>query len=630
MRSVRPVPALVAAATVTLLAVTATPASAVPTPPRIVVTEGGTQPVFDYAQAIRERLWVETSVDSDSDGQPDRVEVRVIRPAGTGQGLKVPVIFQPSPYYAGLNDIPNHDDVDRDDPGLAYRAPSTVDRAETIVFGGYLDNYFVPRGYAVVFADSLGTGGSTGCPTSGGENETQGMKAVVDWVNGRARGFDATGAEAPADWSTGKVGMIGVSYNGTLPNAVAATGVEGLTTIVPIAGISSWYDYYRAGGGVVAPFPFQGEDLDILAKAVLTRQNPEVCAPVMAELEQRQDRETGDYSPYWAERNYVDDADKVRASVFVVHGLNDWNVRTKNSVQWWEALAAHHVPRKIWLHQGPHTDPFNVRRAEWLSSLHRWFDFWLYGVRNGIMDEPMADVETAPNQWRTSRTWPVPTSVPVPLFLGPATAGDDPRPGTLDRLPTGFGERQSFVDDTTQTAEQLVDAELAADPNRLAYLTTPLAHDVRLSGTPQLTVRAGLDGRSPYLTALLVDYGTDTRFAGLVTVPGQDCVAPGIPEDPGCFNKRAYRTAETPWKIVSRGWLDVRNRYSPAHETPVTAGRTYTLTWRLQPQDHVFRAGHRIGLVLLSTDRDHTLRYRTGTVVSAELGLSNLLLPLSG
>ena len=55
----------------------------------------------------------------------------------------------------------------------------------------------MPRGYAVVFADSLGTGGSDGCPTSGGENETLGMKAVVDWLNGRARGFDAGGAAGP-------------------------------------------------------------------------------------------------------------------------------------------------------------------------------------------------------------------------------------------------------------------------------------------------------------------------------------------------------------------------------------------------------------------------------------------------
>jgi X-Pro dipeptidyl-peptidase len=627
MRSVRRLFTFTAAATAAMLAVTMTPASAVPTPPGVVVENGVTQPVFDYTQAIRERLYVETEIDSDSDGKRDRVEVRVIRPAETERGLKVPVIFQPSPYYAGLNDIPNHDDIDRDDPSAARSAGGADRAAETIVFAGYLDNYFVPRGYAVIFADSIGTGGSDGCPTSGDPNETLGMKAVVDWLNGRARGFTPDGGNAAATWSTGKVGMMGVSYNGTLPNAVASTGVRGLETIVPIAAISSWYDYYRANGGVVAPFPFQGEDTDILAKLVLTRKNPEVCAGVMADLERRQDRETGDYSSYWHERNYVKDAHKVRASVFLVHGLNDWNVRTKNGVQWWNALSAHGVKRKIWLHQGPHTDPFNVRRAEWIATLHRWFDFWLHGVRNGIMNEPMADVETAPNQWATSRTWPVPGTSPTPLFLGPAAA--DGRPGTLGRWPAGFGREQSFVDDTAQTAEQLVDNELAADPNRLAFLTTSLDRDVRLSGTPRVTVRASLDGRSPYLTALLVDYGTDTRFAGITTVPGQDCIAPGIPEDPGCFNKRAYVTRETPWKIVSRGWLDVRNRYSQWDETPVTAGRTYTLSWDLQPQDHIFKAGHRIGLVLISTDRDHTLRYRTGTVVEAELGLSHLLLPLS-
>jgi X-Pro dipeptidyl-peptidase len=622
----RQISTLIAAATVTVLATTSTPASAAPAPPTIVVANGVTQPVFDYTQAIRERLWVQTAVDSDNDGQRDRVEVRVIRPAETGRGLKVPVIFQPSPYYAGLNDIPNHDDIDRDDPATR-RAAGASTKAETIVFAGYLDNYFVPRGYAVVFADSLGTGGSTGCPTSGGENETLGMKAVVDWLSGRAPGVDETGAAKRATWSTGRVGMIGVSYNGTLPNAVASTGVRGLETIVPIAGISSWYDYYRANGGVVAPGTFQGEDLDVLARLVLTRQNPEVCAGLMDEIEARQDRETGDYSAFWHERNYLRNVDKVRASVFLVHGLNDWNVKTKHFGQWWDALAARHVPRKIWLHQGPHTDPFNVRRAEWLATLNRWFDYWLHRIQNGIMSEPMADVETAPTRWETHRSWPVPGTVPVPLFLGPV--GGDGRPGTLGRWPAGFGRSQSFVDDTAQTAEQLVDNELAADPNRLAYLTTPLHRPVRLSGTARITVRASLDGRSPFLTALLVDYGADERFAAIVRVPGEDCVGPGIPEDPGCFAKRAYATATTPWKIVTRGWLDVRNRYSISHEVPVVAGRTYTMTWDMQPQDHVFKPGHRIGLVLISTDRDYTLRYRTGTQVGVQLGLSHVLLPLS-
>ncbi|WP_305784356.1 Xaa-Pro dipeptidyl-peptidase [Symbioplanes lichenis] len=596
---------LLAAVTVSLTAVS--PAAAAP--PAGPAT--GTQPIYDYTQAIREQVWVQAPVDSDADGQPDRVAVRIIRPReATGP---IPVIFQPSPYYAGLNDVPNHDDIDRG-AGSRSLAASTAD--PEIVFSGYLDNYFVPRGYAVAFADSLGTGGSTGCPTSGGRNETLGMKAVVDWFNGRARGVDAAGAPVRASWSSGRTGMIGVSYNATLPNAVAATGVRGLETIVPIAGISSWYDYYRANGGVVAPGGFQGEDTDVLAKAVLTRENPEVCADVMASLERDQDRVTGDYNAFWDERNYVKNASKVRASVFLVHGLHDDNVRTLQTGQWWDALGKAGVPRKIWWHQGPHTDAFVVRRQVWLETLNRWFDQWLYKIDTGIMREPIADVETAPNVWQTSRKWPAPSSRTFALGAG----------GTLG---AGPAVRETFADDPARTAADLVSAPESADPNRLAYVTAPLKSPLRLSGTPTIRVRADLTGDSPYLTALLVDYGTADRYAGIRTLPTQDCIGAGIEGDPGCFAQREYVTASTPYEIVSHGWTDVRNRLSPAVTTPIRAGQPYTFRWELQTQDHVFAAGHRIGVVLISTDRDHTLRYPAGTVVGVRTGVSQISLPVS-
>lgn len=595
---------------------TAAPATAAPstgTQPAVAAPLAGTQPVHDYAAAIRERVWVQTTVDSDRDGRPDRVAVRIIRPAAD---VKVPAILQASPYYAGLNDVPNHDDIDRDG-GLTVGSAAAVNRAETVTFAGYLDNYFVPRGYAVVFADSLGTGGSDGCPTSGGRNETLGAKAVIDWMNGRAPAFDAAGVPVTASWATGRTGMIGVSYNGTLPNAVAATGVPGLETIVPIAAISSWYDYYRANGGVVAPGGFQGEDTDVLAKAVLTRANPDACAEVMAYLEKAQDRETGDYSPFWAERDYVRDAGKVRASVFLVHGLHDDNVRTLQAGQWWDALSARGVPRKIWLHQAGHTDPFHVRRQVWLTTLHKWFDQWLHRIDTGIMREPIADVEVSPGVWRSSRSWPLAPGRPVDLRLGDGTLGGGWSHG-----------RQTFVDDPSRTAADLV-AGAGAEQNRLAYLTAPLTRDTRISGTPAVTVRADLTGESPYLTALLVDYGEADRYAGLRTLTTQDCIGPGIEGDPGCFNQREYVTAATPFEIVTRGWLDVRNRLSPSRTVPIEAGREYAFHWELQSTDHIFAAGHRIGLVLISTDREHTLRYPAGTVVGVRPSLSSLQVRLS-
>src|SRR5690606_33165105 len=82
--------------------------------------------------------------------------------------------------------------------------------------------------YAQVRAHSVGTGRSSGCPTVGDMAETLAAKAVIDWLNGRARAFYDDGREARADWSNGKVGMTGTSYDGTLPIMVATTGVEGL------------------------------------------------------------------------------------------------------------------------------------------------------------------------------------------------------------------------------------------------------------------------------------------------------------------------------------------------------------------------------------------------------------------
>ena len=48
-----------------------------------------------------------------------------------------------------------------------------------------------------------------------------------------------------------------------------------------------------------------------------------------------------------------------------------------------------------------------------------------------------------------------------------------------------------------RVAEDLVENELAVDPNRLAYLSKPLQRPVRMSGTPQVSVRADLTASAP-------------------------------------------------------------------------------------------------------------------------------------
>ena len=124
----------------------------------------------------------------------------------------------------------------------------------------------MPRGFAVVHSASPGTGLSQGCPTVGGKNESLAPKAVVDWLCGRAKGYTSPDGdeEVKAFWSTGKVGMTGTSYNGTIPLAAATTGVEGLEAIIPVAPNTSYYHYYRSHGLVRHPGGYMGEDIDVL------------------------------------------------------------------------------------------------------------------------------------------------------------------------------------------------------------------------------------------------------------------------------------------------------------------------------------------------------------------------------
>ncbi|CAM3975576.1 Xaa-Pro dipeptidyl-peptidase [Bacillus paramycoides] len=540
---------------------------------KIELENGMTKPIYSLDDSIIENLFVETEVDSDRDGKKDRVSIKVMRPK-TDPNVKVPVIYEMSPYRAGLKDVPVYN---VDEELYAYEGKPYA----AVNLGSY-GNYYVPRGYAVILGESIGTGKSDGCPTTGDEQEILGTKSVIDWVNGRAKAYTEDGKEVNANWSTGNVGMTGASYNGTLPNAVATTGVEGLKTIIPIAAISSWYDYYRANGAVIAPGGYQGEDTDNMAEAVLTRKNPEVCGQIINELTAGQDRKTGDYNDFWDKRNYVKDAKNVKASVFVVHGLNDWNVKTKQFAQWWEALGENNVPRKMWLHQGGHG---GTTSNNWQQTQNKWFDYWLYGIENGIMDEPMVDVQRENKTWQKIKNWPDPAAVPskIRMYLSNKAVN----------LPLSMGSVNnvfSFVDDAKIKSNQLVENPELEVANRLVYTMPVLQKDMRISGTPKISFKGNIDRSVSNLTALLVDYGG------------------AKPE------------------IVTRGWMDSQNLNSINNSTVIQPGKDYTFTWDMQPDDYVFKEGHQIGVVLIASDYDYTIRPKAGTKLTVKL--SEVTLPI--
>lgn len=314
---------------------------------------------------------------------------------------------------------------------------------------------------------------------------------------------------------------------------------------------------------------------------------------------------TGDLTSLWTERDYVEDARKVKASVFLIHGLQDLNVRTKHLGQWWDALAKNGVERKIWLSQTGHVDPFDFRRAAWVDTLHRWFDHELLGYDNGIDREPMADIERHPDSWVTSTVWP-PHGTRT-ATLRPST-GDRPGVGTLG-LRKGTGTA-AFTDDP-----RLSETEWAAQidtptPDKAGFVTGPLTRDLRLSGSSQVTVTATPTTATAHLSAVLVDLGPDTirdyaaSGEGISTLTDRTCWGASTTGDSACFRETAAKTVDVGRTVVSRGWADLGTYADPGKGVPLTPGRAYTLTLDLAATDHVVPAGHRLALIVAGTDRD--------------------------
>jgi X-Pro dipeptidyl-peptidase len=581
--------ALAALGALVALALAAQPAGAQVTGP--VFIDGQAQPVFSTVPAtwVRQELWVETTIDSDFDGQLDRIHIDVTRVQETETiGLDVPVVMEVSPYYGGSVDVVNWNvDHEIGEPPTTRPRTAPVFRNTSPIISNSHVSTWVPRGFAVVHAEGTGTGLSTGCPTTGDPFETLGPKAVIDWLNGRAKAYTAQvgGTEVSADWTTGKVGMIGTSYNGTLPIGVATTGVEGLEAIVPISAISSWYDYYRANGMVRAPGGFQGEDADVLAEYTYTRPDQSICWPLIEELAVKQDRVTGDYTPFWDARNYMNDIKDVRAASLVAHGNNDWNVMTKHASEYYNALKKRGVPHMLYWHQGGHGGSPPLVRT------NRWFSRYLWDHQNGVENDPRAWVvrEGMSSQSPTPYPeWPDPDAGGVTVHFD----GNGLEVGelTLEKSRRDF---QTLVDDATISPATLMNA--AASPNRLVFKTPPLIAPIRISGTPTITLTLAFSKPKANVTAHLISY----------------------PETGNAT-------------VISRGWIDPENRHDPAVTEAVRTGKSYKLRFDFQPKDSVIAAGRRLGVMILSSDRDYTVRPAPGTELTMDLKKSQLTLPIVG
>ncbi|MBN2667268.1 MAG: Xaa-Pro dipeptidyl-peptidase [Bacteroidales bacterium] len=578
----------------------------VPTVIAPVIVDGEVQRVPEFEDPdswIRHDLWVETEFDTDGDSRKDRMHVDVTRPAQTETGgLKLPVVYESSPYFAGTGTTASQyvwnveQELDADPPERTDMPP-VQRRGQRPVISNSQTRAWVPYGFIVIHSSAPGTGLSQGCPTIGTRIEALAPKAVIDWLNGRARGFttpDGT-EEVTAYWTTGKVGMIGTSYNGTIPFAAATTGVRGLEAIIPVSPNNSYYHYYRSNGLVRSPGGYLGEDVDVLYDFVHSNpDNCEYCDSVYKKsiMQARHDRKTGDYNDFWAERDLMNYMNDYRAATLMAHGFNDWNVMISHSARFVDVLKEKGVPLQVYFHQGGHggEPPF--------SMMNRWFTRYLFGVENNVEKDPKAwivretDDRLKPTPYEE---YPNPGASPVKFFLSPGA----PQAGSLVMNKPSSPSYETLTDNFSFSGSTLARAEWT--DHRLIYLTPTLKEDLHISGVPTIKIKA------------LSSKAAANLSVWLVTLPW--------------IESRNPRPTDN---IITRGWADLRNHRSMTESESLQVGRFYEMTFDLEPDDQVIPAGKQMGLLIFSSDREYTLWPEPGTKLTIDLSGTEITIPVVG
>lgn len=395
----------------------------------------------------------------------------VAKDGGPAAPEHVPVVIEYSPYSS-------------------KGSPENPERMELLV----------SRGYAWTQAHVRGSGGSDGCIEQTAEHE----------VDDGARIVEDAGVKAP--WSSGRVGMYGISYRGGTQIATA-TGpdrarLKSLKAIVVGAPVASAYEFFAHDG---VPHLAQGS-VNVLAYSLALSspwESPDKlperpgCQPTI--LAGASDQ-SGDYTEHFAVRDHTRHLDRLTAATMLWHGTADTRVSPHGEIGLFDGIPAG-VPKHglfgVWDHEHPDSFRSNTpeprkdwERADWDAMTVAWYERYLRGRRNGVARWPVAEVQGTDGQWRTALDWPrKPGGLTRDLRLGPGgTLGAAKPDGSTAYTETGDPEVSS-ADHPPGTAA--------------IFETPPLTGRLELYGMPRLDLWLSLDKPDAHVAVKLEALNAD-------------------------------------------------------------------------------------------------------------------------
>ena len=305
----------------------------------------------------------------------------------------------------------------------------------------------IHHGYRFVSLDLRGTGASFGELYNDSWLAGHDIAEVIDWI-------------CAQDWSTGRVGMVGISYEGMIQFFTAAHQPEGLKCIAPqYPGLPQCY---VDGGLAISSFarvweqlhkglsehepsaPVDGPDGDALQRDAMDSHSPDGYRWVEAfsEMDPRDVTRMSSYDGLMRRQPRPDiGLGEVASGWFdSTDTINASGVPTYLVTGWWDltfpgylidAFNRLDVPKKLivgpWNH-GQGGDP----------ELLRWFDYWLRDVDNGVMDDPQvhygASEPSGATQWKSAPRLPLPEARSRSHWLGADGTLSASRPSAAEQI----------------------------------------------------------------------------------------------------------------------------------------------------------------------------------------------------
>ncbi len=476
----------------------------------------------------------------------------------------------------------------------------------------YLEN-MLKHGYAVIVVERPGTGASFGVMNASFEVGGKEVNEILYWI-------------ATQDWCSGKIGMYGDSFQAMIQFAAAATGNTHLKAIFPT---SSGFDMYSAvtyPGGVfnkifASFFSWSTSFLESVLTPVdsdkdgslLTQAREERSGSTLAKQSEVwfkkfpfRDSTTSDGNKIWeGPGNLFPLLDRINQSgvpVYMTTGWYDLFSGADDMFLWYANLT---VPKRLLVRPADHSEvEKNQFDLDFGSEAHRWFDYWLKGIDNGIMNEPPIYYyvmgASKKDAWRTSDQWPLTNLKLTHLYFGGGKTGSVA--STNDCLlrpdpPDHKDAADTYTVDYSTTSGKYTrwyavnwsrkyPDMRSNDKKALTYTTSPLQTDVEVTGHP--VVHLWLRTDAPALDAFVYLEEVDGSGKSFYITEGN------LRASQRKLNKAPYKNLGLPYHSHYQSDL-----------MPIPVGEPFELFFNLLSTSYRFHKGSTIRITVAFADSDN-------------------------